>query len=494
MTSIRTSLARIGFGAIGSIAIAGGSGANGFEASHDAVGAGRTKFVLSQDYPTDRAAAAEGETSPWLAFDIKAEARDYLFAVLRYVIEGNEDIFAPGPDALDRPWQVEVAGKTRWYHVPWMHYGVFGREGLHGLTRERSPRLSELLAPEERPAQDKKFQAWAVSFYNPLGGYAIGRVWPKEGLPEPNAASFPQGTVVAKLLFVEATEEHVSYLKGAPSWRALVHQTPDDCSVVPSDNRTSCDRVEAKVQLLQLDVAVKDDRSEDTGWVFGTFVFNGHRRPDEAGAIVSGSRLVEHASIWNQLEPVGLMWGNGIEETKLTLDDRSTYQHLGCDGRLNGPVDNPAASCMACHALARFPVPVPDNFPMRFPACGEVTEEGGIPTTISAAYFRNLAGDEVIDDVRAINVPKADQLPKVTNLKDLKALEYSLQLSFGLINYCNFWGEADREPSREIAEFCGLEPSQIGSSQVIVAPQAAPAPQAPDAKGEWFPKMAVQVR
>jgi hypothetical protein len=490
MTSIRNLWTRIGFAVFGGIVVASDAGASGFVASNDEVPANRTKFVLSQDYPTDRAAAAEGEAFPWLdlGFRTEAGARDYLFAVLRYVIEGNEDIFAPGPDALDRPWQVEVAGKTRWYHVPWMHYSVFGREGLHGLTRERSPRLSELLAPEERPAQDKKFQAWAVSFYNPLGGYSIGRVWPKEGVPDPSAASFPRGTVVAKLLFAQATEEHVSYLKGTPSWRALVHQTPDDCSVVPSDNRTSCNRVEGTVQLLQLDVAVKDDRAADTGWVFGTFVFNGHRRPEDAGAIVPGSRVVERASIWNQLEPVGVMWGNRIEETKLTLDDRSTFQHLGCDGRLNGPVDNPAASCMACHSLARFPVPKPDNFSMRFPACGEVIREGGVPIAISTAYFRNLAGHEVIDDVRGINVPEADQLPEVTNLKDLDALDYSLQLSFGLVNYCDFWAESEQEPLQDIKDFCDLELSETE------APQAAARPQVSEEKGKWFPEMARQSR
>jgi hypothetical protein len=30
----------------------------------------------------------------------------------------------------------------------------------------------------------------------------------------------------------------------------------------------------------------------------------------------------------------------------------STYQHFGCEGRLAGPVDNPASSCVSCHASA----------------------------------------------------------------------------------------------------------------------------------------------
>src|SRR5918996_6024664 len=103
MTSIRNLWTRIGFAVFGGIVVASDAGASGFVASNDEVPANRTKFVLSQDYPTDRAAAAEGEAFPWLdlGFRTEAEARDYLFAVLRYVIEGNEDVFAPGPDALD---------------------------------------------------------------------------------------------------------------------------------------------------------------------------------------------------------------------------------------------------------------------------------------------------------------------------------------------------------------------------------------------------------
>src|SRR6185312_17078464 len=28
------------------------------------------------------------------------------------------------------------------------------------------------------------------------------------------------------------------------------------------------------------------------------------------------------------------------------------FQHMGCQGRLAGPVDNPQSSCMSCHASA----------------------------------------------------------------------------------------------------------------------------------------------
>ncbi|MGH6918174.1 MAG: hypothetical protein ACREJ0_10775, partial [Geminicoccaceae bacterium] len=425
------------------------SGAWGFESSNDVLDQ-KPKFVLSDRYPDDPG-TAQGEAPAWqgIEFDTEKGARDYLFAVLSYVIEGNEDAFDPAPDGNDRPWQVEVAGETRWYHVPWMHHDAYGREGIHGLTRERDVRLNEVLPPEANPpTENNRFQSWAVSFYNPPGGYTIGRVWPRESpVPEPSNARFEKHTVAVKLLFTAASEAQIPYLRGAPSWRANVHKFPEKCGSRPED-RTNCERQVQTVRLIQLDVAVKDSRAKETGWVFGTFIFNGNRSPGDPGAIVPADRLVDRESIWNQIEPVGLMWGNDpralpgadLRESVRTEDDSSEFQQLGCLDRLNGPVDNPEASCMACHALARFPPPKPDNFSMRFPACGSTSVgDDDTITAVSAAYFRNLRGDQVIDDIAGFALPDDVGLPEVTNLKTIKALDYSLQLSFGMINFCNFW-------------------------------------------------------
>ena len=206
----------------------------------------------------------------------------------------------------------------------------------------------------------------------PPGGITIGKVWPSEAaVPEPSNARFEQHTVAVKLLFTAASEAEIPYLKGAPSWRANIHKAPGECSTKPEES-TNCEREVQTVRLIPLDVAVKDDNAEKTGWVFGTLVFNGNRSPLEAGAIVPAKRLVDRESVWNQLEPVGLAWGNDpsalssadLRETMRTKDETSSvFQHLGCLDRLNGPVDDPAASCVACPALARFPAPEPDNFP-----------------------------------------------------------------------------------------------------------------------------------
>jgi hypothetical protein len=50
------------------------------------------------------------------------------------------------------------------------------------------------------------------------------------------------------------------------------------------------------VRLLQIDVAVKDNRAAGTtGWVFGTFNYN---------SAAPGS------TAWQRMIPIGLMWGN----------------------------------------------------------------------------------------------------------------------------------------------------------------------------------------
>jgi hypothetical protein len=190
---------------------------------------------------------------------------------------------------------------------------------------------------------------------------------------------------------------------------------------------------------------------------------------------VPTKRLVDRESVWNQIEPVGLMWGNDtgalssadLRESVRTKDDASEYQHLGCLERLNGPVDNPAASCISCHALARFPAPEPDNFPMAFPACGGTSEgDDGRVTAVSAAYFRSLSGNQVIDDLDGVELPDGIELPKVRNLAEIEALDYSLQLSFGMINFCNFWKDRDYSPS--IEDFCRWDIEQVADDQPVI--------------------------
>ena len=60
------------------------------------------------------------------------------------------------------------------------------------------------LPGELAPQQKKKWNNYAVGFYNAPGGLVIGKVWTDHGKPNPAASLFPNGTVAAKLLFTTA--------------------------------------------------------------------------------------------------------------------------------------------------------------------------------------------------------------------------------------------------------------------------------------------------
>jgi hypothetical protein len=113
-----------------------------------------------------------------------------------------------------------------------------------------------------------------------------------------------------------------------------------------------------------MDIAVRDVRADDsdlTGWVFGTFVYNGQ---------------LKNANKFMNLVPAGLMWGNDPEnrinktdpfppiKTRVNKDLLQSVifntpelppQHLGWNGRLNGPADLNTTSCMSCHIAAQYP-------------------------------------------------------------------------------------------------------------------------------------------
>jgi len=344
-------------------------------------------FHLSHDYPKTEPPPCPKEVCKWLSVDVDfstdlsgpapkwVEGWDqYMAAILDYVKQGQD------PNLRNESgWKVKVGKETRWFHVPWMAYDpTQGREFVHGMTNERTARLSDfhgggegfgthrlLLSPkdlERLPAAGKKllragnveggaygFETWAFGIYNPWGAYSVGRGWPEDGRPHlvskggqsfPAGLPFPDGTVVAKLLFTTATPEEVPYLAGSPAWTVDRHAEKPDGAYV-------CRRAPAPVHLVQMDVAVVDPRSP-TRWVFGTFAYYADY----------GSGF----TAWDHLAPVGLQWGMdewtypavpkdiGIPAHQSVLrDPGDPRQHFGCEHRLAGPVDNKLSSCLSCH-------------------------------------------------------------------------------------------------------------------------------------------------
>lgn len=356
-------------------------------------------FIPSYSFPTAMPAV---EPRPWEGVDFRADATAYMDAILAYVLEGQDR----------STWDVAANPVRQWFHAPWMGPGGNGREFINGLTRERNSRAGEL-----GPLQTACRQNWAVGFYNPLGGFTFGRVWGPvaagTGKPDLSALPFPMGTVVAKVLYTEATDTEVPLLAGAPEVAANINVRADPAARACPDNTGR--REPGTLRLLQLDVAVRDARAGITGWVFGTFVYDGR---------------LAGADPWAKLRPVGLMWGNdpdlsdaeaaqGRKPTEsIVLSDFGLQRAFGRGGRMNGPVDNPVSACLSCHMTAQWPNPA------------AVTAPTGASWDRAGCWFRNL-GPSTPFGAAPSNTVACGSLPSPAPT----ALDFSLQLAVGLRNY-----------------------------------------------------------
>jgi hypothetical protein len=352
-----------------------------FPAARDAPPPGWTGpvFRLSQDYPKTMPDLGD---APWLKFAFGTQAVQYLKAVLGYALEGNTEVDFQGHNNPIR----------KWYHAPWLHANLrAGREFIHGLTRERDSRPGDLA-----PTQTQSAENWAVSMYNPRGGFVLGQVWRNRDAPDPTEARFPEGTVAFKLIFTTAGVDQVPFLKGSLEWQADI-------------NRAKGAEPRPALRLLQIDVAVRDSRADaTTGWVFGTFIYDGNAKG---------------ATVWDRMVPIGDMWGNDPEQLKtngpltqtvINPEARPLVQHLGYQGRLNGPIDNAASSCLSCHSTAQMPADLSE------PTVSPVPPRGASPADL-ARYFRNVAAATPFTDGQM-------------------SLDYSLQLQNGIANWAQATG------------------------------------------------------
>jgi hypothetical protein len=354
-------------------------------------------FKLAQNYP----ASVPEDAQPWLKIDPKTQGNEYLQAVLDFFYEGN---VRPDVEESFDPAQNKIRG---WYNAPWQDFGKGGREFIHGLTRERVTPIAELTPPSGKCAQkdskgkyprDCYYNNYAVGFYNAPGGMVIGKVWTDHGKPDATLANLPEGTVAAKLLFTTAPADQVPFLAGSPEWDAYVYADPHiQTSEIPDDPAKRV-RAVLKVRLLQIDIAVKDKRAGTIGWFMGTFVYGG----GPAGKPGSG---------WSHVSPVGIMWGNDpgysgtgpLSETVLNPDVH--MPHVGYQGRLNGPVDNPDSACLSCHGTAE----VAPKAGMK--GSGMIASPVGDPK-----WFRNVPSGTPFDE-------------------GFISTDYSLQISVGIANF-----------------------------------------------------------
>ena len=314
-------------------------------------------FRLKTDFPTRR----PSDVPEFLKkIDFKKDPLAYINAVRDYSFEGNL------PD-----WDPHKNRIRGWYHIPWLHptSPVYppngGTEGFHGLIKEAP--LSPLQLGPDQKGKVGNYSVYAITLVNEHAGYSMGKMWADPLNPDPKVldkrwkvdglpGGFPVGTVFAKLLFTDAPQgtDKVANLVNPLTWKAYITENFE----------TSSTRTVGEVHLLQMDIAVRDARAEGpgmTGWVFGTFVYN--------GALNKENKFMN-------LVPVGLMWGNDPDDktnktdpfpvTKTIVNPKLKQtvifdgpnlppQHLGWNGRLNGPADLNTTSCMSCHIAAQYP-------------------------------------------------------------------------------------------------------------------------------------------
>jgi hypothetical protein len=254
-----------------------------------------------------------------------------------------------------------------------------GTEGFRGFIKE-APIDPYQLGPDQK---SNGYSVYAITLVNDFAGFSMGKMWADPESPDVTAldkrfgGGFPIGTVFAKLLFTDAPDEKgiangdkIDYLQTNPlTWKGYI-----------TENWSSPTRVVKDLHLLQMDIAVRDARADQpglSGWVFGTFVYNGQ---------------TGNPNRFMNLVPSGLMWGNdpevnepnqvinapnpfapnpwdpsAIPVKKTTINPALKQsvifadqkylppQHLGYGNRLNGPADLTTSSCMSCHNAAQFP-------------------------------------------------------------------------------------------------------------------------------------------
>ena len=405
-------------------------------------------FKLSQDYPDQ---LPPMEDYPWLKIEFEnggpVDPGTYLQALLDYGLEGNVDV----------DFYVEDNKVRSWYSMPWMDWnsevaadwpGTDGREFVHGFTHE-----FDSFAKTLSTIQDKFVDTWSGAYYNDRAAFGIGQVYCDPNSPDPSALNpdpnglnnFANGSYIIKLLFSTVDVAQLPTMKDALKWQADIY-IEQDPSVRNTGPISKYERQVQDISLLQIDVAVRDDRSL-TGWLFGTFAYDGRKEGDTA---------------WSKMVPLGLQWGSNPKVTySETCDadgkcsqDLLTQQwinegavvefntppvsldHLGFGGRLAGPVDNPKASCMGCHQTAGFP-PVSIE-----PEASTLAAVLGLDDTKTAAdhqgfrmnFYTNVISGTVFSD------------------SQLYSTDFSLQLSMSLNN---FTALRCRVEVADMPEICG---------------------------------------
>ena len=231
-------------------------------------------------------------TRPWRNFDPRnvSQRLAYLLALRNYAF-ASEPVRSMTPQLTADSDYFDATGGTvpanqrsqKWYPAPRMIFGSPStsgvREAARGMTLERPVDVGEL------GGNTAVFRNYAVAYYDARGARTFARVWstatPGIDTPDRSRMRFTAGGLVYKLLYSAArpTDFPQDLLAGSHTVQILPNSSGAPLTV----------------RLLQIDIAVKDERAGPTGWYFATYAFD---------------RTVAGNSPWRKMVPVGLMWGN----------------------------------------------------------------------------------------------------------------------------------------------------------------------------------------
>lgn len=340
-----------------------------FIASRNAIPAGSTGKRFTPELIENATTNGPTTARPWRNFDprIPAERLQYALALRNYAFS-SLPVRALTPQLTAGSNYRDPAGGTvpegqrnqKWYPAPRMIFGSPGdfgvREPAYGMTLERTVVSNEL------GGNTAPFKNYAVAYYDRRGARTYRNTWaasvPGRDIADLTKMAMPVDSLVFKLLYSAAkpTEFPVDILDGSLS-----------VDILPNNSTEKL-----KVRLLQVDIAVRDERAGVTGWYFATYVYD---------------RSVALSSPWRKMVPLGLMWGNdpaGVPLVQTWINTAApayALAHLGVGGRLNGPVDNRASACMACHNTAQSP------------SLARILPQGACNASpFKEAWFRNLSG------------------------------------------------------------------------------------------------------
>lgn len=301
------------------------------------------RFKLRADFQN---APNRSGPKPWAGLDLSdpKQALKFTLLVQKYFYENMAN---QNPKNNDFNFIAQNNKNRFWCHMPWQHVGVVGREAVHGMTKERDLAPSPFMPNFKNATPGTN---WGIAYYNDDACHAIENVFGNSSNPriEPDftKSNFDDGSVIIKMLFTTANFPEI---KNAFAWNGSVSDVG------------ATERKIQPVRHIQMDIAVKDYSLKGTNknvnsWVMAAFYYDENYSFDmdlkqQLGEENPLKSLPNIPKALFKMRPMGIQTGYDSPSKGETIIFPGAFAN-GSGGRLNGPADNPKASCLGCHGAA----------------------------------------------------------------------------------------------------------------------------------------------